>query len=310
MSVNQAGSLTSSETEGNKKTIEKRWSTKPDPNKPGFIQKCYTAPDLTAKKEERKAGVFSAGNDAMRIMGSMRGSSGGQKPRQCPRAEPFYTEDNLMKMWNGTGKGGVASDTLIPDDETGRVAPSQIATHVNALQRSRILLPIPITRVGDDNVVDMNTYIRNDSSLYTALQDEYCYYFNRYQYALRRFFSLATSRNTADNPDAERMLSFSRVLNIRVNSVLEVMNYLTQQRIPRVNQNKNDIDKGNKSINERLSRMGSAWRKLQEDDLAVKTQREMIRYTTEKNIYSTNQLNLWITMNIIGLTAIFYVYRS
>jgi hypothetical protein len=310
MATNQAASLTSTATTGNVKSIEKRWSITPDPMKPGFLQKCYSTPDTSAQNAERKAGIFSAGNDAVRNMSSMKGPGGTQKPRVCPRPETYYTEDNLMKMWDGAGKGGVASNTLIPDDETGRVAPSQVASHVNSLQTSGVLLPIPTMKVGDDNVVDMNTYIRNDSALYTALQDEYCYYFGRYQYSLRRFFSLATSRNTADNPEAERMLSFSRLLNIRVNSVLEVMNYLTQQRIPRVNKSKSDIDKGNRSINERLAQMNNAWRKLQEDDLAVKTQREMIRYTSEKNTYSTNQLNLWITMNIIGLTAIFYVYRS
>jgi hypothetical protein len=49
---------------------------------------------------------------------------------------------------------------------------------------------------------------------------------------------------------------------------------------------------------------------LNRDNAAILAQKEMVRYTEEKNAYNTNQIAVWAAANVVALGVIFYVYRS
>jgi flagellar hook-associated protein FlgK len=156
----------------------------------------------------------------------------------------------------------------------------------------------------------MGALVQQDAVLYNSLQQEYCYYEQRYRYGLKKFLKNATSRNAADNAKAQDMLENTKRLNLRVNSVLEMMNYLAQSRVSLVNQNKDSINQSNKSINDKVEKLRNMYDMLNRTDAVVTTQREMIRYTEEKNNYTTNQITVWAALNILALGTIFYIYRN
>jgi hypothetical protein len=282
------------------------FTTSPDPENPGMLKKCYNVRD--PKANARNAGQFGQQRGEMGEEEVAVNKTGGQyrSSKLCNAPRDFYSDSELLEIY----PNGVMSDSLVPDDTTGRVDPSSIAGHVNNLQAMNIVKTPPQVKVGGQMQVDMDMYVRQDNELYQSLQTEYCHYNERYMYALNKFLSLATSRDAKDNPAAQNLLELSRKLNIRVNSVLEIMNYLAQNRVNLVNSNSGAIESSNAIISSRLKKISSMFGRLKDDNAVVTTQREMVRYTEEKNAYTSNQIAVWTALNVLTLGAIAFVYRN
>jgi hypothetical protein len=207
-------------------------------------------------------------------------------------------------------KDGVSSDSLLPEAGTGRIPIGALQAHVNALTAAGIIKARPTQTVGRETETNMRRLVDDDATMYANLQKEYCFYEQRYKFAFKQFLKLATSRNAADNRAAQVMLENAKRLNLRLNSVLEVMNYLAAARVPTVESNKADINSRNAAINEKLARVRKGYGILNRDNAAILAQKEMVRYTEEKNNYNTNQIALWAAANVVALGVIFYVYRA
>ena len=224
----------------------------------------------------------------------------------CSPPDDFYPESNLMKVY----ENGVGSDNLGPDGSTGRISAAALSAHITALEESGIIKKRPSVRSGDAIETDMPKLIANDLELYNGMQAEYCYYEQRYRYALKVFLQKATSRSTTDNDAAKAMLGNTQMLNRRVNSVLEIMNYLAQSRVDITNANKTQLNDINSRLNAKLDSLNKTYAILQNDNAIVLTQKESVRFTEEKNNYTANQISLWATLNVLALATIFYVYRA
>jgi hypothetical protein len=224
----------------------------------------------------------------------------------CPPPEDYYTESDLMKVY----ENGVGSENLVPDGSSGRIAVSALSAHITALEESGVIKKRPSVRSGNSIETDMPKLISNDLELYNGVQTEYCYYEQRYRYALNAFLQKATSRSIIDNDAAKAMLNNTQILNRRVNSVLEIMNYLAQSRVDITNANKTQLNDINSRLNAKLSGLNKTYAMLQNDNAIVLTQKESVRFTEEKNNYTTNQISLWATLNVLALATIFYVYRA
>jgi hypothetical protein len=228
-------------------------------------------------------------------------------PNICPPPPDYYSDADLLKKMDG----GVASDSLVPDEASGRVSAAAIASHVQTLQGAGIIKPRPMrTIAGGAQETDTDALKAADAQLHAKLRQEYCYYEQRYRYALKNFLFKATSRNANDNPEAQRLLRDTKTLNIRLNSVLEVMNYLTQQRVELVNSNTASATQANSAINKKLGQLNATYKMLNNDNAIIVTQKESVRYTEEKNNYNSNQIALWTAMNVVALASIYYVYKS
>jgi hypothetical protein len=228
-------------------------------------------------------------------------------PNICPPPPDYYSDADLLKKMDG----GVASDSLVPDEASGRVSAAAIASHVQTLQGAGIIKPRPMrTIAGGAQETDTDALKAADAQLHAKLRQEYCYYEQRYRYALKNFLFKATSRNANDNPEAQRLLRDTKTLNIRLNSVLEVMNYLTQQRVELVNSNTASANQANSAINKKLGQLNATYKMLNNDNAIIVTQKESVRYTEEKNNYNSNQIALWTAMNVVALASIYYVYKS
>jgi len=224
----------------------------------------------------------------------------------CNPPARFYSDADLMKVF----AKGVASDSLIPDSRSGRIPVAQLHSHIENLESTGILKKRPTQEVAQTMETDVDKLIAQDVELFKRINEEYCFYEQRYKYALRMFLERATSRSASDNFAAQALLKNTKVLNIRLNSVLEVMNYLAQSRVEVTNANKDMINKYNKHINDKYQKANNMYNLLKQDNAIIQTQREMVRYTEEKNNYTTNQIAVWAALNIVALGTIFYVYRS
>jgi hypothetical protein len=228
-------------------------------------------------------------------------------PNICPPPPDYYKDEELMKKMDG----GVASDSLVPDESSGRVSAALIATHVQSLVGTGLIKARPTRNIeGGGQETDTDALKAQDAELHSKLQKEYCYYEQRYRYALKNFLFKATSRNANDNPEAQRLLRDTKTLNIRLNSVLEIINYLTQSRVELVNSNTKQANTANTSINGKLETLNKTYKMLNNNNAIVMTQKESVRYTQEKNNFNSNQIALWSALNIVALAGIYYVYKS
>lgn len=228
----------------------------------------------------------------------------------CDPPANSYTDSDLMAIFKGgvVDLNGRAAPS--PDPATNRLPRDQVMAWVNELTTAGNIPDRPMVMVGRNYEVDMDKLTKQDAIFYNKLKTEYCYYEQRYRYALTTFLSLVTNPTVANNSAAKKILPKTKTLNNRVNLILEIMNYLAQDRVRYVNANTEAVNNLNKNINGKLEKLRKSYKILNSDDAIVTTQKEAIRYTTEKNNYTSNQIAVWAALNVVALGTIFYVYRS
>jgi hypothetical protein len=156
----------------------------------------------------------------------------------------------------------------------------------------------------------MDKLLEDDTKFFAAVRDEYCYYEARYTFALKRFLQLSTSLDNTQNDAAKQMLNISTQLNQKLNNMLEVMSYITEFRVGLINSNKDAINDSNRNINDKLAKLKTQYDMLSKDNAIIETQKEMVRYTKEKNDNVLNQLQLFIVLNAFAIGAVFAIYRG
>jgi hypothetical protein len=197
----------------------------------------------------------------------------------------------------------ISSTTLLPDEKTLRISASALASHISSLENRGLIKPYsPST--------DMATQINNDKELFESLNKEYCYYEDKYRSALKAYFDAATSTDTSLNASARSKIQIAVTFNRRLNSLLEIMNYISQSRAKTVEANKGDINKKNKNINDRLSRLQSQYDLIMKNHSSIETQKALIDYSKEKNSAVSNQIGLYIALNVLAIGSILFVSRS
>lgn len=155
---------------------------------------------------------------------------------------------------------------------------------------------------------DLATQRQNDLAMMAGLKAEYCYYLKRYQATLNKLYTNITQQTPPQ--DTQQVLTATITLNRRVNALVEVMDFIANQRIININARKAGIDRTNAEISGQLPSLQETANSLTSNNLIINSQKEMIRYTQEKNNHIGNQISLWAGLNIVAIATIFYVYRK
>jgi hypothetical protein len=229
-------------------------------------------------------------------------------PDLCPATGGTFTLVQLTKNFDG----GIATTNLTPDATTNRIPVSQLQTYVAGLTQKGIVpkhSPKPDSRTKSMET-DMDKLLNDDSAFFVKVREEFCYYEARYKFALRRFLELATTLDNSNNDAARQMLNISTQLNQKLNNMLEVMSYITDNRVSFINSNKTSINTSNAKINQRLNELKNQYGLLSRDNAAIETQKEMVRYTKEKNDYTVNQIALFTSLNALAIAAVYAIYRG
>ena len=229
-------------------------------------------------------------------------------PDLCPAVSTVFDIKALQTDY----ANGIATTNLTPDPTTNRIPTSQLQTYVTSLQQKGV---VPVHKPKPDSrtksiETDMDKLVADDAVFFSKMREEYCFYEARYKFALRRFLELATTLDNSNNEAARQMLNISTQLNQKLNNMLEVMAYITDNRVSYINANKNKINEGNRQINQRLAELKNQYNLLSRDNATIETQKEMIRYTKEKNDYLVNQLSLFTSLNALAIAAVYAIYRS
>jgi hypothetical protein len=202
---------------------------------------------------------------------------------------------------------GISTTSFNPDSTTGRISAAQIESYITSLRSQGLLQPAPSY---NNRPGDLATQINTDAQAFTTIQAEYCYYQNEYKQALSTYLTDATSNDTSLNAAASTKIRKVTQLNLQLNSLIEIMNSLSQERAKNVQSNKNSINKWNADISEKLSGLQDQYNRIQRNDKTILTQTKMMEFSKEKNNAISNQIGLYIALNIAAIGMIFFVSRS
>ena len=196
---------------------------------------------------------------------------------------------------------GVSSPSLPTDGTTHRISQQALQGHVeNLISQGRI----------PGQLGDFPSQMAADKAFYAAVQSEYCFYEARYVAALSQFLNLAAAQPAADAGAVQAALNQTIALNGRLNSLLEVINYVGNDRARQVNARSPAIEKANADVQAKLSVLDSQKQFLESSDAVERTQREMMRFSAEKNRAMTIQILFFVGLNVVALGTVLTVYRG
>jgi len=202
---------------------------------------------------------------------------------------------------NDVMPNSISTTTLPVDDTTGRISQSAIQGYVENLVGTGA---IP----GQMGTFDQQ--VQADKTFYAAIQAEYCFYETRYKAALSQFLSLVAQPQGADASAVQAALDATIALNRRLNSLLEVLNYVGNERARRVNNRNPQIDAANAALDEKLAALRQQQEMLTSGTGRIQTQEEMVRYSAEKSRAMNIQIMFFVALNVVALGTVLTVYKS
>jgi len=193
---------------------------------------------------------------------------------------------------------GVSSPSLPIDESTQRISPDAVRGHVTQLKNAGVI---------PGEVDDFPTQMAADLAFYQAVQAEYCFYEARYVAALTQFIQLAAAPQGADTSAA---LQATIGINRRLNSLLEVLTYVGNDRAKMVNGRSPQIDAANSALDNKIQVLQQQQIFLTTGDVKIKTFEEMMRYSKEKNHAMSIQIMFFVALNVVALGTVISVYTG
>lgn len=151
-------------------------------------------------------------------------------------------------------------------------------------------------------------FATRSDALRTSMKSEYCWYYNRYIWALNEVLTAAAQSGGVVDP---QMKTNTGVLNNKLNGILLVMKASVNSRMNTLNDYYNtQINSQNESLDDVRQRLKDHSQILQNNDLQSDVQSAMIDYSIEKNSSSRNLLAVYGFMNIVAVGLLFYLYTN
>ena len=195
----------------------------------------------------------------------------------------------------------ISSPSLNPDPTTKRISTSALQGHVNGLISQGVIPGV---------VANFDQQQKLDADFYAKIQIEYCFYEARYNAALTHFLSIVANPQGADQSLAQKALDQAVTLNQRLNSLLEIINYVGNERARKVNNRSPEIGKANEALEKKIEILQNQQQALTSNNARVRTQEEMVRYSAEKNRAMNIQIMFFVALNVVALGTIITVYKS
>ena len=193
-----------------------------------------------------------------------------------------------------------------------------ISSYVSALVTKPNLTPPTYTQLskykapsGGGGTDPAAAYAAAASSLRTSINNEYCYYYRCYAYALPKLLNQIAS---ATPGDYSVLKNNCQDLNRIMTQILQVLGKITDQRTLTVTgyytDGTGDVSRLNTEITTIQERLTKQMTALQSNSLDTDLKAAMVDYTTEKNSSSRNMMAIYGFLNIVAVGMLVYLYRS
>jgi hypothetical protein len=172
--------------------------------------------------------------------------------------------------------------------------PTIVTTIVSNLKSSG-LIPT-LTQTNSD------AFFQNQENLINNIKTEYCFYYSRYTYSLKKLLKAVGDIN---KPNMDMYLASAQSLNQKMKDLIQIVSEITIEL-----KHSNTIGNLNTVMKESQSKLMEQNRILSSNDAVTKLNKEMVKYTEEKGRYTDNLLKVYSVLNIVVLGLLVYVYKS
>ena len=200
---------------------------------------------------------------------------------------------------NNVMQGGISTTQLGVDANTKRINRDQLKTYIDS-QIGAGKIPGKKSAFQDQLAVD--------AAFYDAVQKEYCFYEIRYQAALKLFIDQVAAASAG--ADITGTLNSTIALNTRLNSLLEIINYVGNRRADFVNERSPKISEANADLQNKIATLNEQKAFLSTSDVRTRTQEEMVRFSAEKSRAMNIQIMFFVALNVVALGTIITVYKT
>jgi hypothetical protein len=198
-------------------------------------------------------------------------------------------------------QGGISTTTLPTDESTKRISRTALQGYVQGL--------VDTGRI-PGQMGDFDKQMAADKQFYALVQNEYCFYEARYKAALTQFLNVVADSHGADTNSVASALNLTVDINKRLNSLLEILNYVSNDRAEKVNARSPMINAANEKLQEKIATLKKQQEFLQSSDVRIRTQEEMMRYSAEKSSAMNTQIMFFVALNVVAIGTILTVYKS
>jgi hypothetical protein len=195
---------------------------------------------------------------------------------------------------------GISNPQLPIDPSTKRISQTALQGYITSMVSSG-LVPGQMGSFDDQMTADR--------TFYTAIQSEYCFYEVRYTAAMTQFLNTISQPNP-DQSAADAALQPIIALNGRLNSLLEIMSYVINDRAQKINARSPAIDQANQQLDTNIATLAAQKVFLTSSDATIKTQEEMVRYSAEKSRAMNIQIMFFVALNVVALGTVLSVYKA
>ena len=237
----------------------------------------------------------------------------------CSQNTETITLSNYSVSYPSTSclPGGTGFSGSDVDSNTGIVTSGALTRQVSSLLSA--LNAIAPSAVPSGSQINTNPrFSANSQNLRNNVQNEYCYYYVRYQWALGTLLTNATTVTGADINNASSDYNILKANTIRINTKLNQIIQLLQSILDSRNATLNTyygggdqgVNMSNSMLDTSLNTLIKDSTTLQNVNLENNVKSSMINYTLEKNQSSRNLLAVYGFMNIVAIGLVFYLYRG
>jgi hypothetical protein len=238
----------------------------------------------------------------------------------------------MSKFCGGTGSiPSMTSDELrapypdgllppgLPELTDGMASEEWVTNYVKQLaSQGRIPLPSRASDVqstpfdSPDATDPLAQYVNDDNRLLDNIKKEYCFYESRYFSSMDSFLTAIADASLRGQNQAiiNSRLSMTRRLNGQLTVLTQIVNALSKWRYSTTSQYKNDINSLNDALRKRKAKLVAQNKILVKETAAADLNKQMVRYTIEKNKANSHLLTYYGILNITALAIVFYISRS
>ena len=159
----------------------------------------------------------------------------------------------------------------------------------------------------------LETIGQKESSTFTNIQNEFCYYYVRYKFCLNDLFnslvtvSSGTTLTTDQQNEIQTKLNKAGEFNNKLNDLIQITNFIAVKRSEEMRQENTNINELNSSISTIYGKLANQNKILEEQDAASHLKKRMVEFTKEKNTSATNLLGLYGFLNLVSIGLLFYI---
>ncbi len=151
-------------------------------------------------------------------------------------------------------------------------------------------------------------YSIKSKALRDSIQNEYCFYYSRYIWALTYVLTNASQKGGVVDPAVKTKTA---ELNTKLNGILLVMKTAVNTRTNTLKGYYTaDVNSLNTSLDAARTNLAKHSKILENNNLTSDVQAAMIDYSVEKNSSSRNLLAVYGFMNIVAAGLLFYLYTN